>query len=91
MKEIQKYRIKRAFGVYRVGDIIQPTNAMWRDELKTNGWIEKYVEPTVEPEPEPAPVDDISDDEDDVLTETAVVFDTLTADLPRGRRGRHGR
>ncbi len=50
-------------------------------------------EPEPLPEPEPAPIDDISDDEDDVLTATVEDAIQPTGELattPR-RRGRHGR
>ena len=90
MKELQKYRVIRAYGPYRVGDIIQPTG-MLRDELRACGRIEKYEEPVAAVVPEPVVVDDISDDEPDVLVEAAVEPEPETTELPRGRRGRHGR
>lgn len=81
MKQLQKFRVKRAFGTRRVGDIITPTG-MHRDELKACGWIEPYDEPA----PEPAPV----------TVETATEPEPEAAAIipePRRRRGRprHGR
>lgn len=58
MKELPKYRVIRAYGTFRKGQIIQPTG-MLRDELIFARVIEKVVEekkpePVVEP-PAPAP------------------------------------
>lgn len=89
MKELQKYKVIRAYGQYRVGDIIQPTG-MLRDELRACGRIVK-LEETPAPAPEPEPIDDISDEEDDVLIETATEPEPITTAIPSGRRGRHGR
>lgn len=86
MKTPKPYRVKSAYGMYRKGDIIFPTG-MLRDELIMCGRIEAVPLP----EPEPEPIDDISDDEDDVLIETATAPEPITAAMPSGRRGRHGR
>lgn len=86
MKTPKPYRVKSAYGMYRKGDIIFPTG-MLRDELIMCG----RIEPEPAPAPEPEPIDDISDDEDEVLVETAVAQEPITAAIPSGRRGRHGR
>jgi len=83
MKELKKYRVKSAYGVYRKGDIIQPTG-MLRDELLMCGRIEEIPEPASAP----VPVDDISDDEDDVLIETAVAPEPVVNTQRYGRRNR---
>lgn len=80
MKELQKYRVVRAYGPYRVGDIIQPTG-MLRDELRACGRIVKHDEPT----PEPEPVDDIDIDEPEVLVEAAAVAPVETAARATGK------
>lgn len=87
MKELQKYRVIRAYGPYRVGDIIQPTG-MLRDELRACGRIEKYEELPAEPAPpvEPEPIDDISDDEDDVLADAAVETAAVAPEQIAARR-----
>ena len=83
MKELKKYRVKRAYGMLRVGDIVTPTG-MRRDELKNYGFIEAVPDapapaPVVaEPEPEPEPV----------LIEEAVTPRAWTAEAPRRDRGR---
>lgn len=83
MKQLQKFRVKRAFGTRRVGDIITPTG-MHRDELKACGWIEPYVDP--EPEPVSVPVVAV-ETADEPEPETAAII------VPQRRRGRprHGR
>jgi hypothetical protein len=91
MKTLKPYRVKSAYSVYRKGDIIYPTG-MLRDELIMCGRIEPVPEPEPEPapveEPEAEPIDDISDDDDDVLVESAVTTTSLTGTMPRGRRVR---
>lgn len=86
MKTPKPYRVKSAYGMYRKGDIIFPTG-MLRDELIMCGRIEAAPAPA----PEPEPVEDISDDEPDPLVETATAPEPITAAIPSGRRGRHGR
>lgn len=57
----------------------------------TDEEIAAWGKPAPEPETAPEPViDDISDDEPDVLVEAAVEPEPETAQIPRGRRGRHG-
>ena len=84
MKELQKYRVVRAYGPYRVGDIIQPTG-MLRDELRACGRIVKHDEPAPATTPEPEPVDDIDIDEPDVLVEAAAVAPVETAARTTGK------
>lgn len=79
MKELKKYRVKSAYGMYRKGDIIQPTG-MLRDELIMSGRIELVVEP------EPAPA--VVVDEPEVVIETATAPEPVRAQRPRGRYGR---
>ena len=84
MKELKKYRVKRAYGMLRVGDIVTPTG-MRRDELKNYGFIEAVPDapapaPVVEPEPEPEP--------EAVLVEEAGMPRAWTAEAPRRHRGR---
>lgn len=94
MKELQKYRVIRAYGPYRVGDIIQPTG-MLRDELRACGRITKVEDepPAQDPAPtqEPEPVEDIIDEEPDPLVVAATLPIPETAARPAGRRGRYGR
>ena len=78
MKELKKYRVKRAYGMLRVGDIVTPTG-MRRDELKNYGFIEAVPDaPVVEPDPEP----------EIVIVEEAVTPRAWTAEAPRRERGR---
>lgn len=44
IKQPINFRIKRAYGFYRVGEIIQPTGA-FREGLIAGGWIEPVGEP----------------------------------------------
>ena len=87
MKTPKPYRVKSAYGMYRKGDIIFPTG-MLRDELIMCGRIDAVPIPAAT---DPEPIDDISDDEEDVLIETATAPEPITAMQPRGNRGRHGR
>lgn len=80
MKELKKYRVKSAYGMYRKGDIIQPTG-MLRDELIMSGRIELVVEP--EPAPVAAP-----EPEPEVVIETTIAPEPVRAQRPRGRYGR---
>ena len=40
----QKFKVILAFETYRVGQIIEPTG-LWRDSLRSRGYIAPYVEP----------------------------------------------
>lgn len=45
-----KCKVILAFGTYRVGDIIEPSG-LYRDELKSRGFIQPVVELPKQPEP----------------------------------------
>ena len=41
---MKKFRVIKAYGMYKVGDIIYPTGIM-RDNLVAGGWAERVDEP----------------------------------------------